>query len=207
LEVIEGYRGDARIAIIAKGNEGTVATKNLGLRMVETHWVIFLDADDVLPQNYVRATVDVACAENADVVYTDFRYFGAKDERVAAGEMSRIRILRENFIHNSALIKTTVARLVGGYKVELKHGLEDWELYLSLAKTRARFRYAKGVEFLYRQHEGGSSRNQMAGEHHREIRSAIGRYHRGVKLFRYWWHVRRVQGLFAAAFRKLFGKR
>jgi glycosyltransferase involved in cell wall biosynthesis len=203
LSVINNYRSNDLVKVISKANEGTVLTKNLGLRLATTHWIIFLDADDVLPPDYLEKTLDVAFRENADVVYTDFQYFGAKNEHMSAGEMSRIRLLKENFVHNSALMKTTVARMVGGYKTELKYGLEDWELYLSIARMRATFAYAKGVDFLYRQHEKGTSRNDLAGEHHREIRNAISRYHRGVRLFRYYWHFERIKGVLRRVLKKL----
>jgi GT2 family glycosyltransferase len=199
LSAINEFRSSDPLTVISKPNEGTVATKNLGLRLAKTHWIIFLDADDVLPPDYLEKTLEAAFRENADVVYTDFQYFGAKSEHVTAGEMSRIRMLRENFVHNSALIKTTVARMVGGYKKELKYGLEDWELYLSIARIRAKFAYAKGVDFQYRQHNV-ESRN--SNEHFRETRKAISRLHPGVRPFRYYGVYKRIQMLLKALRRK-----
>src|ERR1700759_186554 len=44
--IVEGYR--ARITSIFKDNGGQVSAYNLGLQLVKTDYVLFLDSDDVL---------------------------------------------------------------------------------------------------------------------------------------------------------------
>lgn len=161
-EVLQRYRD--RVRVISKQNEGVVAAKNDGLALVATTWTIFLDADDVLPPEYVQVLTSRAVRGRLDVVYCDFEYFGARAEYVKAGPFRISRLLSGNFIHNSALIATDRLHEIGGFKQEMAIGYEDWELYLALAEHRARFGYEEGTALRYRSHARDTSRNQLTLE-------------------------------------------
>ena len=156
--------------VIAKKNEGVVATKNLGIKMSSTTWTIFLDADDTLEPNYLKETLNNAIKLKSDVVYTDMQYFGAKDGVFSADSFSHQRIIEGNFIHNSALINTTLLKRTGGYKTVMHDGYEDWELYLTLAENGATFSKCTTTHLNYRQHIGGMSRNEKADSEGERIR-------------------------------------
>ncbi len=143
---------DRGVEVISKQNEGVIPTKNLGILMATTTWTIFLDADDVIPKNYIKILVRHAQKEDCDVVYTDMEYFGAKDGVLRAGRFNRNRLLNGNYIHNSALIATHLLKQIQGYKEVMRGGYEDWELYLTIAETNARFDYSTKTKLFYRQH-------------------------------------------------------
>lgn len=148
--------------VIVKENEGVVATKNLGIKMSSTTWTIFLDADDVLEPNYIEETLITATKLESDVVYTNMVYFGAKEGTFFADNFSHKRLIEGNFIHNSALINTTLLKRTGGYKAAMHDGYEDWELYLTLAETGAKFAKCNTTILNYRQHTDSLSRNKAA---------------------------------------------
>lgn len=158
-KVIDGYKNNPFIEIIHKKNEGVVTAKNLGASLSKTYWTVFLDADDIIEPDYVKKLVNLANASRYDVAYTDMEYFGAVSDIFRSRPFSIFPMLSRNFVHNSALIKTSRLRQVGGYKPQMSDGLEDWELYLSLFEIGASFGYLPEAIFKYRQHEGTLSRN------------------------------------------------
>lgn len=160
-----------KVEIIAKENEGVIATKNQGISMTDTTWIMFLDADDVLPKDYIEKVLDNAEAQESDVAYTDMVYFGSKDKKIRAGEHHPGRLLEGNYIHNSALIRTDFIKMAGGYKQEMSNGYEDWELYVSLLEVGAKFSYCNNTFLKYRQHHETSftSRNKKAQENADEL--------------------------------------
>lgn len=151
-KVIERYKKQG-IELITKSNEGVVATKNVGIGLSMTTWTVFLDADDVLEPNYLESVYKRALSGRYDIVYTDMRYFGAKDGVHIAGRYNFTRLLKGNYIHNSALIATRYLKEVNGYKDAMRGGYEDWELYITLAEAGAKYAYVPKPLLRYRQHE------------------------------------------------------
>lgn len=150
------------VEIIDQENAGVVATKNRGLSMVTTTWTAFFDADDIMQNTYLEDVLAKAQSQLAEITYTDMQYFGARNGVHKARKFSMGSLLRSNYIHNSALISTDRLIEIGGYKQEMAGGYEDWELYISLAETGAKFAYLPKANFLYRQRS--QSRNVEAEE-------------------------------------------
>lgn len=160
VEIAQSFR---QVETIVKKNEGVVRTKNLGIKLSQSTWTLFLDADDTLPRNYLEQMLKTAHEKNGDVVYSDAEFFGAKKGRQIAQDYSFDRLRSGNFIHNSSLIRTESLQ-ANPYKTEMSHGYEDWELYLSLATKGNRFTYATSTALNYRQHRNGIGRNVGAVE-------------------------------------------
>jgi len=100
-----------------------------------------------------------------------------------AGDFRISRLIRKNFIHNSALISTSLLKQIGGYKPIMKDGLEDWELYLSLAEQGARFCYIPEAVFKYRQHANSLSRNGAVLQKEKELYSLLLSLHPGLRKY------------------------
>jgi glycosyltransferase involved in cell wall biosynthesis len=179
VDVIKTYRKRG-VELIVKHNEGVVATKNLGIRQSETSWTVFLDADDIMEPDYLKVLYNKANKTRADVVYTDMRYFGVRDGTMQAGRFNLKRLLHGNFIHNSALISTSLLKQVGGYKTEMNGGYEDWELYITLAEHGANFDYVAKPLLHYRQHDLGSSRNAGAEVRAKQLWEMVHTLHAGT---------------------------
>jgi len=71
LEVIRGF-GD-RITWRTGPNRGGNAARNAGLALTETDYVVFLDADDYLEGEMLRASIDEAQSHGADIVLSAMR--------------------------------------------------------------------------------------------------------------------------------------
>jgi GT2 family glycosyltransferase len=160
LKKIKKYKD--KVKILNKKNEGLIKAKNDGLKLAKGHWVIFLDADDILDKDYLKKTLKVARLKNSSVVYTDMNLFGSENKKFKSMPFSLKSLRKNNFIHNSALIKRDLAMYAGGYKKEMSGGYEDWEFYISLAEKNAKMTYLEESLLNYRQHEAGG-RNDNAG--------------------------------------------
>ncbi|MGH7156958.1 MAG: glycosyltransferase family 2 protein [Candidatus Saccharimonadales bacterium] len=154
---------DRGVELISKDNSGVIATKNLGIELTTTSWTVFLDADDILEPEYLEMVYKRSVSGKYDVVYTDLKYFGTKNEILRAGSYNFNRFIGTgNFVHNSALILTSYLKQVGGYKDVMRGGYEDWELYITLAEAGARFGYVAKPLLRYRQHGQHGGRNANA---------------------------------------------
>lgn len=176
IDIIKKYSD--RVTIIDKKNEGVIAAKNQGLLAAKGEWIIFLDADDTLDQTYIEKTLRYARENNYDVVYTDMRYIGVKDEVFKASPYSFGRLLYGNFIHNSSLYSKTKLHQAGGYKEAMKGGFEDWEINISLGENHTRFGYLKEALLNYRQHGDDKGRNNEAQRQAAALAAKVRRLHR-----------------------------
>ena len=65
---------DARIKVIHQSNAGVSAARNAGLAVSRGEWVSFVDSDDRIEANYLRAFLD--WQEKGDINFFNMRSFG-----------------------------------------------------------------------------------------------------------------------------------
>lgn len=77
LDILKLYKNkDKRIRIIDKKNSGVSDARNTGIKNATGEYVCFVDADDILAQEYIEAMFDVVSKYGADMVvcrYVTFR--------------------------------------------------------------------------------------------------------------------------------------
>ncbi len=66
--VVHGYRHDSRLTLLEQPNRGVYAARNAALAVHLGEWVIFLDADDTLADDFVYHRWRTAVEAQADVV-------------------------------------------------------------------------------------------------------------------------------------------
>lgn len=146
------------------GRRGPGATRNQGLSRVDTEWVAFLDDDDELYPDHLKACLALAEYAQADVVYplwaTEYDGIVLRDPFGLAGQPFDARRLRQdNYIPVTTLCRTEAVRAVGGFPTEDaptigQHRCESWGLWLRLADAGARFEPLHAVTWCYRWHQG-----------------------------------------------------
>lgn len=81
---------DSRIILIDKENEGVSKARNLGIKISKGEYIIFIDGDDWIEENYLEDTYKRAKEDNYDMVLTDMfiDYFrtGKRKYREQAGK-------------------------------------------------------------------------------------------------------------------------
>lgn len=142
-------------------NDGEVGeARNQGLREATTEYVLFMDADDVAAPHMVdelyRAIWDV------DVTYPQMLLVSEDlSEPVGLHEAQPfcpMRLEQGNFVPGCAMVRREKALEVGGFR-ELPL-LEDWDLWLRMARNGARFKPVPDARLYYRQVSGSRNKNQ-----------------------------------------------
>ena len=136
LQVLDTFRDrDPRIRVIDMSqNRGLPAVRNVGLREARAQAVFFLDSDDLLEPTALEKTA--WCLES----YPEFSFckgltvaFGGQVGFFGAGFETGRLFLSRNIVTIRSLVRTEMARTVGGFDESLVHGLEDWEFWLHCA--------------------------------------------------------------------------
>ena len=128
------------------------------LAHVVTEWVAVIEDDDLWYPNHLER---VATACDADVVYTFGKNASQTDSNRWTPDELATRLFGGNFVPYNAAIKTHVLREVGGWGgefdwerrvfTETGKWAPDWDLWVRVSRTGARFRCVPEVTWEYRQ--------------------------------------------------------
>jgi glucosyltransferase len=160
-EVIEKYVGEyPEIRYYKQRNQGVVPTRNRGLELAEGDFLMFLDSDDIIPNNYVAELYNVAVAKSVDVVYAGLKCFGANETDLDTPDYSLGELKYHNFINAEALVKKSIIkdhRFDINLNKKLNH--EDWDFFLGLALDGAKIAKTSETYVMYRVHNDSRSSN------------------------------------------------
>jgi len=73
---------DSRIKVLHKENGGVSDTRNAGLSMAESDYIMFLDSDDTYERNTVETALRAVLSENADMAVFNFHAVGENGEEL-----------------------------------------------------------------------------------------------------------------------------
>jgi len=165
---VRPYQGRLKLRYIRIANSGGPARpRNIGVANALGAWVSFLDSDDWWDCERM-AGVAAALTDDVDVLYHSLRVKRAPalkrqgDRRAVIGENARGDMLRHmllfgNPLPNSAVVvRRGVLVQVGGLR-ESPDLIEDFEVWLRLAASGARFRFLNRVWGTYWVGEDGIS--------------------------------------------------
>lgn len=154
--LIQDYK-NYRIFLIEKQNTGVADSRNAGVEKSKGDFVLFLDADDKIHQNFLEEAINILQSyPEVGFVYTDIQHFGVRSDFVSHGDFNPRQFLRSNQATVSSLFRKQIYAQVGGFKKEMEVGLEDWEFWVSAYEKKWQgYRLAKAYLY-YRQHSAGS---------------------------------------------------
>lgn len=171
---------DFPLRLASQENRGIGGARNNGLFRASGEFIAFLDADDRwYPEKLERMAQFFSANPLVDVAYHDeieIQRDGSRnplvygDVREAAYEDL---LFHGNRLSTSAtVVRRELAQRVGGFSDNLAYnGSEDYEFWLRLAKTGARFAHLTEVLGEYHRVEG--SVTQKIGYHHRNIMNVL----------------------------------
>lgn len=142
---------DKRFKYYSKLNEGLTKTRNLGISKSKGLYILPLDADNQLVNDFTQEAIAVFEKNHEiGVVHGDAEYFGLKNGLWKIGEYNFEKMLVDNYIDACAIYKKNLWEQVGGYDEDLPHeGLEDWEFWLAFGKLKVNFFHLQKITFRY----------------------------------------------------------
>lgn len=70
ISLLEKYEQSGKIKLLKQKNSGVSVARNLGLEQSNGEYVLFLDSDDYIEQNYIKKLTEIATQKNADLVFS-----------------------------------------------------------------------------------------------------------------------------------------
>ena len=142
---------DQRFKYFAKKNEGLGKTRNFGIEKAQGFYILPLDSDNLVDENFVRRAIAVFEKDSTiGVVHGYAEYFGEKEGLWKIDDFDLAKILIDNYIDACAIFKKELWAKVGGYDQNMPYqGHEDWEFWISLSGEGTVFYNLHEVTFKY----------------------------------------------------------
>jgi len=156
---------DPLIRVLRTANGGLAMARNRGIAASTGNIILPLDADDLIAPTYLEKGAAVFADDSGvGVVYSMADKFGAVNGLWQLPEYSPSLILRENMVFCSAMYYRESWEMVGGYNTNMKHGWEDWDLWLSFCELGIRFVRIPEILFHYRIRESSMTVSMGYGQ-------------------------------------------
>ena len=139
--VLDGYTKPTvypgTTTIIRDKNMGIAYSREEGVNLSRGTHILFIDADDVIPENYIEEMMSTMRWKKVDIVYPScilWSRWGPDKKKENAYYTPSIRVsMKEMLVHNqivvSSLMKKKVYTDVGGFDPDLVM-FEDWKFFL-----------------------------------------------------------------------------
>jgi glycosyltransferase involved in cell wall biosynthesis len=165
---------DNRIKCISQQNQKQAKARNVGIEGCGGELVAFLDSDDLWIREKLELQAKALLEHNADLVFSDgfvFQDDNVVDESLTfsplqgsfgGAEMFALLMMCNRIPILSVLMRRNVWEEVGGFDESPRHhGVEDYDLWLTIARRGYRFYGMKERLARYRVH-GDSTSRQIA---------------------------------------------
>ncbi len=164
--------------------KGPSGARNTGIDMVQSEWVAFLDADDILLPNSIAVRIDALshyphikwCGGDFVRLYPDgahsqpvYRSGEKYNQAFADYDFDEPYLIKSPLIHfiysmltwmGAVLIRTDVLREVGGFNEDLMYS-EDSNLFFRIALEND-FLFIPDVTLMHRQHTKSHSKSETS---------------------------------------------
>ena len=160
-EVAEGWlKKDNRFKYLEQGNKGPSAARNAGIKIANGTYILPLDADDRISEDYLELAVKEFLVDNPPkVVYCRAEFFGEKSGEWNLKPFTLKDLAYENMIFCTAIFKRVDWEVIGGYDEKMKIGWEDWEFWIHLLKNGGVVKKINKVCFFYRINQSSRNKN------------------------------------------------
>ncbi|WP_162012713.1 glycosyltransferase family 2 protein [Streptococcus sp. S784/96/1] len=118
------------IQYVSQENIGLSQTRNKALQIIQGDFVLFVDSDNFLDENYIEEMVSVAELENVDIVYSALKNAESGQVISQARDFDLAEFYIGNFIDSCSLVRINK---IGGVRYDPKYKkLEDYDFFFNL---------------------------------------------------------------------------
>lgn len=161
---------DSKIKYIYQENQGVCAARNNAIKASVGKYILCLDADDKISDDYLSLSVnELEKDSNVTLVATDYCRFGRSHKIVKLEPYSIEKLMGHNLFVNCSMFRRKDFDRVGGFNLNMKSGLEDWDFWLSLLEHGGNVKYLEGIHFYYRIGKKKKSRNQSISTRNHDV--------------------------------------
>lgn len=155
---------DVVTVVTDKEHHGAAHTRNRAIDSITTEWVAWLDDDDELQPDHLKACLAAARVHKADIVYPgcdvvrDGRVIPRQEEWGRFGKPFDADLLRQkSYIPVTSLMRTDTLRKTRGFEPAPGSQYDDWGLYLQLLDVGAVFYHLPRVTWTWNHGEHSTS--------------------------------------------------
>ncbi len=171
-----------QVKIIHTKNEGLSAARNTAIANSKGKYILPLDADDKIAENYISlAVAELEKNNEIGIVYGRAFYFGERKDEWKIEKFDMAKMILFNQIYASAMFRRKDFDTAGGYDSGMLYGWEDWDFWLGILELNRKVFFIDEVVFFYRIVNGSMVR-KMTDEQKEYLRLRI--YTRHANLFK-----------------------
>jgi glycosyltransferase involved in cell wall biosynthesis len=148
------------------------AARNEGFKKVDSDYFFFLDADDYVPENYVKEMVKFLDNNpSISVAYCDLVHFNELgEEKISVPEFSPHALMEHNYISYSSMQRRKTFAELEGFSLWLndcRNHLTEWDLWMRYVKKGLNLKKCTHTHFNYYRAVSQGSYTQMSKSYER----------------------------------------
>ncbi len=155
---------DRRFKLVTQSHQGPSVARNTAIANSMGFFILPLDSDDLISDTFIEKAI--GCFEtdpDVKLVYSKADEIGGNQSFVKKiPEYQYKDFLFHNCIYNTAMYRRSDFDATCGYNPNMKFGLEDWDLWLSLLDENSKVVQIDQVLFHYRRSDA-LSRSHVLG--------------------------------------------
>ncbi|MDP4292745.1 MAG: glycosyltransferase family A protein [Bacteroidota bacterium] len=172
----------ARIIVYHKGHEGVSAARNYGIQYSTGDFILPLDADDLIAEDYLELAAGILQDDSAvKLVTCNAQSFGYRKRDIRTEEFTLEKLLAKNLFVVSSMFRRADYDKTSGFNPNMKEGFEDWDFWLSLLADGGKVHNIGKTCFYYRM-QRDSRNNGLDEKLFRKLRHQI--YENHAALYR-----------------------
>lgn len=143
---------DSRFKYLKKENGGISSARNAGIDKAKGEWVLPLDADDKIGNQYMKLAEKEFIGY--DLVYCKLILFGDVNKELNVRNYSIDELLFFNPFFCSSFFTKDNWKKIDGYDEKMRKGMEDWEFWIRLVyNSTIKVKKLDYIGFYYRRKE------------------------------------------------------